>query len=418
MRILLAATGRAVTFGGGETFIVNLLGALRRRGVDCELFWIGVATKGLNQAYTSNGTLAELVKIILERQIDVVHAGVADWNAGISLLRKMCPQVTLVLTNHGEVYPGWNSQNCDAIVGCSAWTAAAQRAAADMPVSAVLNGIDTERFVPAQRAMSGPPIVGWMGRGASWEKGLDRFAPIAPALKEAGLRIWVADYDGPSKVSPEIARVLGPVADRWEGIPQESMPAFYQDIAASGGCAMLTAYSEGLPLRLLEAQSCGCPVISADIRGANECVDARHGGILYRPDLDPQALAKLVRESLADTEAMKERRQACTDYVREQFNLDRMAAQYMNVYTEAYAAHRSPSHRSRGRSVRVPLREWPGAYWSAAVSQYNAMLEFDRSGQRRLARLAAKESFLTLPTIYLRFSRLSRLFRATIPAMW
>src|SRR5258708_7540650 len=160
MRILLVHANRSSGLGGGQTFTINLLNSLRRRGFDCELFWIGVSPWGYQQANTASGTLADLVKTVLRRQVDVVHAAVADWDFGVALVRRMSPQVALGLTNHGEVYEGWNSRNCDAIVGCSAWTAAAQQAATDLPVQVVLNGVDTKRFVPAPQAASGPPIVG------------------------------------------------------------------------------------------------------------------------------------------------------------------------------------------------------------------------------------------------------------------
>ena len=258
MKILLVYTGRKSGFGGAETFTFGLLSALRRRRFDCELFWIGVAPAGLCTDNITIGTLAaELVDTVHRRKIDVVHAAVGDWDSGLSLLKRMCPKVALVVTNHGEVVGRWSSRYCDAVVGCSAWTAAAQQATTDLRVHAILNGINTERFVPAASETTGGPIVGWVGRGSCWEKGLDQFAAVAPALKRGGVKIWIADYDGPSKVLPEAAGLLKPVADRWEGIPQDQMPAFYQQIAASGGCVMLTARSEGLPLRLLEAQACG-----------------------------------------------------------------------------------------------------------------------------------------------------------------
>ena len=130
-------------------------------------------------------------------------------------------------------------------------------------------------------------------------------------------------------------------------------------------------------------------------------MDPRRGGILYRPDLEPKELSNLVLESMADVDAMRARRQACSEYVRERFSLDQMAIEYEKVYTEARAAHRSQTPRARSKSVRVSLREWRRVNWSAAQSQYFAMLEFHRSGQRHLARLAAWESFLTLPLIYL-----------------
>lgn len=418
MRILIVHTSRTARLGGGQTFSINLLNALRWSNVDCELFWIGEAPWGYSHENTSSGTLAELVNTVLRRKVDVVHAAVSDWDSGVALVRRLSRHAALVVTNHGEVYPGWNSRNCDGIVGCSAWTAAAQQAATDLPVQVVYNGIDTDRFVPAPRIANGAPIVAWVGRGADWVKGLDQFAPIAPLLKNAGFRVWLADPDGPGKVMPEVARLLGPAADRWEAIAQESMPAFYQEIAASGGCVMLTSRSEGLGLGLIEAQACGCPVISVDIRGPNECVDPKRGGILYRPDLDPPALATLVRESLADVDAMKARRQACAEHARDRFSLDKMGAEYSKVYAEASVRRRRPTGCGRRQAVRLSLRERRRLNWSAAHSQYGATIDFYRSGQCRLARTAAWESFRTLPTIYIRLSRLTQLFRAAFPAMW
>lgn len=55
--------------------------------------------------------------------------------------------------------------------------------------------------------------------------------------------------------------------------------------------------SEGLPFNLMEAMSCGLPVIASDVKGQNDLLHAYHGS-LYPPD-DMEAFCRAVREAVA-----------------------------------------------------------------------------------------------------------------------
>jgi len=85
----------------------------------------------------------------------------------------------------------------------------------------------------------------------------------------------------------------------------------------------------------LEARACGCPVIGPDVSGVNECLTPARGSILYPFEMEADALAKLIVETLRDKEKMCWRSEACARYMRAQFSLRRMAKDYLRIYQEA-----------------------------------------------------------------------------------
>jgi hypothetical protein len=263
-----------------------------------------------------------------------------------------------------------------------------------------------------------------VGRGIEARKRLDRFAAIAPSLRRAGLRLWLAEPYGPAAVARldgETARRLESTADFWGAVPVEAMPQFYRDVAASGGCVVSTASWEGLPLTVLEAQACGCPVIGPDVRGTNECVDPAHGGMLYPYGIANDQLAELVTNVVRESEGMRARGAKCADYVRKAFSLDRMVLEYLRVYEEAPSRPAaSLRERWRGRLALSPLLHWNSYLeycWSVGERQYGASQKLAQYGEWKLARQAAHASVMTSPTIYMRPRRLAHLLQANVRAL-
>ena len=262
------------------------------------------------------------------------------------------------------------------------------------------------------------PVVAWIGRGPDMtHKRIDKLAAIAPALRRAGVRLWIADPFGPAeveKVVPEAARVLRRSAEFWEGVPRERLPEFLREVAASGGCVLSTSVREGLSMALIEAQACGCPVIGADVRGVNEVVRPEHGGVLYPFEIEPERLAALVLDTLADKETMRRRQKAAARYAREKFSLERMAEDYLRLYDETLRSERRSTAGLRARLLFAPLLNW-GEYverrWTAGVCHFEAAGKLAGQGEWDLARRAARLSVKTCPSIYIRPRRLARLLK-------
>jgi len=424
MRVLLVSSHCAV--GGAETFMLALQSGLQSRGHECELFFFshGLMERQLPQhSFAHFGDLLDCLRLVDRRGIDVVHARSSDWSTGVSAVRGRGTK--LIVTSHGYLGPGWKQATCDAFVACSHWLAVELQRITDKSLQLVLNGIDTHRFSPEPRSpASSPPIVAWAGRGIEARKRLDRFAAIARVLRKRGLRIWLAEPYGPeavAKVDADTARVLEEVAEFWGSVPVASMPQFYRDVAASGGCVVSTASWEGLPLTLLEAQACGCPVFGPDVRGTNECVAPSHGGILYPDAITNEQLAEIIASAVAAPEEMHARGMASAEYVRNRFSLDRMVVDYLRVYEDAPSrAVSGLLERWRGRLVLSPLVDWTRYLehsWSAGERQYEASQTLARDGEWELARQAARASLRTSPTLYARPRRLAHLLRAHVQTL-
>lgn len=432
MKVLLAYEWCQI--GGVEAFMASLAETLRADGHTCEFFFFerGPMAGRLPAGVPAHfGDLGDCMKLVRERGFDVVHSNSSDWRVGISAVRTVGAR--LVATAHGMVVRGWNSTNCDAFVCCSEWQATEQRKYTDLPVRTVLNGIDTRLFrpVPAREPdarqspsaatpgadSSAGPIVAWVGRANDMvHKRIDKFAAVAPLLRAAGVRLWLADPSGfeeVEKVAPEAARTLREHAEVWRAVPREELPRFFRAVAASGGCVVSTSVREGLPMALIEAQACGCPVTGTDVRGVNEVVRPEHGGVLYPFELDAEALAKLLLDALADQAGMSRRREACARFALEKFSLERMARDYSDVYREALARPRTPL-AVRARLWLAPLVNWQEYVerrWTAGERQYETSLRLAERGEGELASAAARLSLVTCPTLYARPRRLARLLK-------
>jgi hypothetical protein len=150
------------------------------------------------------------------------------------------------------------------------------------------------------------------------------------------------------------------------------------------------------------------------VRGVNEVVRPEHGGVLYPFETKAEELAKLLIDTLGDSEAMRERREACASFAHERFSLRRMARDYMRIYGEALEARRERRASTRARLWLAPLLDWDDYVerrWTAGVRQYETSRKLAGQGERALASAAARLSFVTCPTLYARPARLAHLLK-------
>jgi glycosyltransferase involved in cell wall biosynthesis len=416
MKILLANAECKV--GGVSTFLLSLRTALVSLGHRCELFFFRGGTMEPHLPADGRvhfGTLMDCLRLVQRERIDVVHANNSDWPTGISAVRDV--GVKLILTAHKARNPawtyGWTSGNCDAFAAVSHGIARDLQPFTDLRIQVVHNGIDTTRFRPADGPETSPPIVAWVGRGASRIKGLERFASIAPVLRRAGVRLWIVDQHGSRAVwesCPEVAAILQPCADFWGGVPYDEMSDLYRLVAASGGCVISTSIAEGLPLTMLEAQACACAVIGPDVRGVSETISPAHGGVLYPSWLPATDLADLVLTALADRERLRASGHEAAGYVRGQFSLGQMAERYLRIYNEApYRATGSVRSRLRARLPLLQWRRYLDHNCGVGYEQYDVSRQLAEAHEWRLAAGALRASVRTSPTIYIRPQRLARL---------
>ncbi|MBD7987964.1 glycosyltransferase [Luteimonas sp. Sa2BVA3] len=173
-------------------------------------------------------------------------------------------------------------------------------------------GVDVEgRFTPdpaIERSRNGILFVGRLVE----KKGVRHLLSAMPRLLDAipDAYLTIAGFGPDEEALREQVRQLGlESVVRFTGaLPQSELPDHYRS-AAVFVAPFVRAGSgdqEGLPVALMEAVSCGCPVVAGDIPGigdllgrdrADVCVDAR----------DEAALASRIIEVLADPVLAQER---------------------------------------------------------------------------------------------------------------
>lgn len=178
--------------------------------------------------------------------------------------------------------------------------------AAPEKVRAILNGCDAALFQRAERGPARAPLpvrqdaklVVFTGRLVE-VKGLRELMEAAAALRRAGEPLEVALIgDGPLAPELQLQCRRNGIQDAVHFLGARSPVEVARWLAA---CDLfcLPSYSEGCPNVILEALSCGRPVVASNVGGIPEIVDEGCG--ILTPPGDAAALAAGLREALART---------------------------------------------------------------------------------------------------------------------
>jgi len=92
-----------------------------------------------------------------------------------------------------------------------------------------------------------------------------------------------------------------------------------------------TLYAEGMPNSLLEAMSCGLPVIASKIGGVVDIVEDGKSGILFEPG-DVAGLSSAMIRLLKDAELRQRLGAEARKRIVEGFSIDKIADEYINLY--------------------------------------------------------------------------------------
>jgi glycosyltransferase involved in cell wall biosynthesis len=204
------------------------------------------------------------------------------------------------------------------------------------PSSSVLikgSGVDTEHF--ARRAEpSGPPVVLFPAR-MLWHKGVQAFVDAARILKEENVvvrfvMVGNTDPDNPAGVSEEqLSQWEDQGIIEWWGY-QENMPEVF---GRSHVVCLPSAYREGVPKVLIEAASCGRPIVTTDMPGCREIVQDEENGYLV-PPRDGNALAQAVRQLVEDPELRKKMGRRGRERVEAEFSVEHVVQSTVKVYKQ------------------------------------------------------------------------------------
>ncbi len=252
--------------------------------------------------------------LVKSQHIDLLHAHLPNAHVLAGLVGRLTGRPVLT-TIHGRQMTTLDlevhrtcSTHVSVVCRHSHFHALALGAAPEL-LSCETNGVDTDRFQPAERRSrvlrdalrldDAVPLVGFIGR-LSPEKGPEVFVRAAMLLKalhppahcvlvgegpmEAGLRQLVKKL-----------RLSGHV--HFAGLVRD-MPAVYQDLDLT----ISSSHSEAMPLAVMEAMSSGLPVVAARVGGVPEIVVHGQTGWLVGPG-DFEDIASRAAGLLADPAA-------------------------------------------------------------------------------------------------------------------
>ena len=215
-------------------------------------------------------------------------------------------------------------------------------------ISVLRNGVDLKLFAPGDRDvlrrelnLRGPLLLS-VGH-LVMDKGHHLVIEALPHLPDTNL---VIVGDGPMRSRLQsLATELG-VAGRvtWSGnVDQQTLVKYY----GAADATVLASKEEGMPNVLLESMACGTPVVSADVGGASEVVDAAEGGILLKERTE-QAIVEAVR---ALTE--RPRPQAAVRKHAERFSWSATTEGLLALFERVRAQSIATSHSVR-RTLQSP----------------------------------------------------------------
>lgn len=167
------------------------------------------------------------------------------------------------------------------------------------------SGVDTNIFKFSKEKISDNPIVLFPSR-LIIEKGLLTFIEASKILKDKRrVRMLIAgdlDRENPSSISKDqLMRAVNLGFVEWNG-HIEDMPSLLSD---SSIICLPSYYPEGVPKSLIEAASCGRPIITTDTPGCNEIVRDNYNGKLIPID-SPEGLANEIT-NLIDSKSLRQK---------------------------------------------------------------------------------------------------------------
>jgi glycosyltransferase involved in cell wall biosynthesis len=195
-------------------------------------------------------------------------------------------------------------------------------------------GVDTDKFFPTPE-LKGPVCVVLAAR-LLWDKGVGEFVDAARDLKHKvnNVRFVLVgnpDLDNPSSIPEETIRAWEKESIvEWWGHHKEMIPIFH-----STHIACLPSYREGLPKVLIEAASCGLPIVSTDVPGCREIVRQGYNGILV-PKYDSFDLSKALLCLIEDPDLRAKMGKRSRELVLNKFSSKHVIAKTLNIYKEFF----------------------------------------------------------------------------------
>jgi glycosyltransferase involved in cell wall biosynthesis len=113
-----------------------------------------------------------------------------------------------------------------------------------------------------------------------------------------------------------------------ESVPESVLPVFY---SAADVTSVFSIGYDPLPTVMIESMACGTPVVATEMPTRAQVITNGENGLMV-PENDEGAWVAAVERLIADARFAERIREAALARVRERFDMDRVAAQYLELY--------------------------------------------------------------------------------------
>jgi glycosyltransferase involved in cell wall biosynthesis len=308
-------------------------------------------------------------RLLKNRRIDVIHAHWLLPQGLIARRLKYRAGIPYLVTSHGGDLFGLRGRMLNALkrlvadsssamtVVSSAMCDEALRVDLHPPKLEVLPmGVDMrERFVVDSTALRATDELLFVGRLVP-KKGLCHLLDAMPAVLAQRPRsvLTIAGFGPEEGALKAQARRLGIGAQvNFTGaMPQHELPALYRraSLFVAPFVRDASGNQEGLPVVLMEAIGCGCPVLVGDVAGIGDLLGDAHADVCVKPE-DTASLAAAIVHRLANPEQSRRTAQAIRDAAAERIDWHNIAdgyARLLQVCMDAPRATAEPSAGDRG----------------------------------------------------------------------
>lgn len=202
------------------------------------------------------------------------------------------------------------------------------------------SGVDTQQYAPAPESSGAPMVV--LASRMLWDKGVGEFVEAARLMRKRGVHarfvlVGGADPDNPAAVPLSQLEDWnrGGIVEWWGR--RENMPQIF----AGAHIVCLPSYREGLPKVLLEAASCGRPMVATDVPGCREIVRDGENGLLV-PARNAAALADALQRLIEDSGLRQQMGRRARDIVQAEFSVEKVVADTLAVYRQFFPGAHKP----------------------------------------------------------------------------
>lgn len=205
-------------------------------------------------------------------------------------------------------------------------------------ISHICNGVDAEKFAPAQTMQTEKVIIGCVGRMEAVKNQQLLVKAVALASQQSlpsfEVRL-VGDGSYANAIKSQIEALN--ISDKVVMLGNRSdVHRQMQEFDVF----VLPSLAEGISNTVLEAMACGLPVIATDVGGNPDLVKDKYNGYLVSSD-DAQQMADKIASYVQDADLRRSHGQHSRARVEKEFSLTVMVDKYRDLYRSLHASSQS-----------------------------------------------------------------------------